>query len=293
MTEQDILPPHLGDYFLGITDTFFAVVKDDVIVQINPAALKMLALTQEEAVDKPILEIIADSDQEQFQRALASKKRVDYMNIHIKNKSGILIDMLARVVPIFVNNEKVCLIEAQNQTSVVNLEKKCKSLEERLINISPIDVQTNLPSPVLFNDRVDQAILRALREARGVLADVKAYLMVVVVTLTGLNDIELTHGNEAKRFAVETLVSRFKSSIRSVDTVAKGPGDSFYFLFENVRDKQNIYIITSRLRSCTNLPIIFKEEQLHVGIEIGFSSYPDNGTSPMALIKWAKLNNKS
>ncbi len=293
MTEQDILPPNLGDYFLGITDTFFVVVKDDEIVNANPAAQKILSLTEDEITGKPVLEIIADSDQEQFQQALASKKRVDYMNIHVKNKSGILIDMLVRIVPIFVNNEKICLVEAQNQTPVVNLEKKCKLLEERLINVSPIDARTNLPSPVLFNDRVDQAILRALREARGVLSDVTAYLMIVVVDIIGLDDIELTHGADAKKFVIETLVSRFKSSIRSVDTVAKGPGNSFYFLFENVRDKQNIYIITGRLRGCTNLPITFKDQHLTVGMEIGFSSYPDNGTSPMALIKWAKLNNRS
>ncbi len=293
MMEQDMLPPHLGDYFLGITDTFFAVVKNDVIVEINPAALKILGLEQKEAIDKPILELISQSDQEQFQQALASNKRVDYMNIHLKNKLGSLVDMAARIVPIFMNNEKVSLIEAQDQTNIINLEKKCKSLEERLLNISPIDVQTNLPSLVLFNDRVDQAILRALREARGVLADVKAYLMVVIINVLGLKEIESTFGNEAKRFAIETLVSRFKSSIRSVDTVAKGPEDSFYFLFENVRDKQNIYIITSRLRNCAQLPILFKEQRLKVDIEISFSSYPDNGTSPMALIKWAKLNNKS
>ncbi len=293
MAEQNILPPHLGDYFVEITDTFFTVVKDDVIIEINPAGLKLLNLTHDEAIDKPVLEIVADNDQEIFQRALSCKKRIDYMSVRFKNKSGFLIDMLVRVFPVFVNNEKLCLIEAQNQMPLINLEKKCKSLEERLINISPIDVQTNLPSPVLFNDRVEQAILRALREAKGVFADIKAYFMVVIVTIKGLDEIETLYGNEAKRFVIETLISRFKSSIRSVDTIAKAPGNSFYFLFENVRDKQNIYIITSRLRNCINLPIVFKDNQLHVDLEISFSTYPDNGTSPMALIKWAKLNNKS
>ena len=89
---------------------------------------------------------------------------------------------------------------------------------------------------------------------------------------------------------MDILTSRFKSSIRSVDTLAKAPEDTFYFLFENIRDKANINIITNRLQNCVNVPVLYKNQSIKFAMSMGASVYPDNGTSAVALIKWAKLN---
>ncbi len=291
MLENNINAPHLGDYFLEITDTFFCVIKDEKISYLNETAIRFLNGDKETLTNQHILNIITEPDKELFEEKLrTTSKRSDYFPLKLRTSTETVIHINARLIPIFIGDDKIFMLEGYDQTPILALEKKNKSLEERLAHMSPIDLETHLPTPVLFNDRVDQAILRALREARGVLTNITSFLTVVVVNVLDLKNVEERNGPEAKRYVLDILVSRFKSTIRSVDTIAKPAEDSFYFLFENIKDKNNIQIIIDRLKNCANIPILYKTQSISLKITIGVSIYPDNGTSPVTLLKWAKLN---
>lgn len=291
MTENKDLSPHLGDYFLQITDTFFCIIKEEKITYLNDAAINLLEGSKDELINQHYLNIVVDADKEYFEERMQNiTARTEYFPLRLKTPTEAVAQVKARLVPLLVNNEKICMLEAYDQKNTLLLEKKNKVLEEKVTHLSPLDLETHLPTPILFNDRVDQAILRALREARGVLTNISSYLTVVVVNVDGLQDIEHKLGVEAKRYVVDILVSRFKSTIRSVDTVAKPPEDAFYFLFENIRDKKNVQIIIDRLKNCASVPISFKNQSISLKFTVGLSIYPDNGTSPVSLLKWAKFN---
>lgn len=291
MVENNENAPHLGDYFLEVTDTFFCVIKDEKVSYLNEAAVRLLGGNKQALTNQHILNIVAEADKNLIDEKLkTTTKRSDYFPLRLRTPTEAVVHINARLIPIFVGDDKIFMLEGYNQADVMVLEKKNKTLEERLSHMSPIDLETHLPTPVLFNDRVDQAILRALREARGVLTNISSFLTVVVVNVLDLQDIEQKLGPDAKRYVLDILVSRFKSTIRSVDTIAKPPEDSFYFLFENIKDKNNIQIIIDRLKNCANIPILYKTQSIALKISIGVSIYPDNGTSPVTLLKWAKLN---
>jgi GGDEF domain-containing protein len=163
-------------------------------------------------------------------------------------------------------------------------------MEEKLGHMSPVDLDTHLPTLILLDDRIDQAILRTLREARGNIENLQSFIMVMAVRIEGLTQIEEQFGVEGKHYIQDVLISRFKSSIRTVDSLAKDPDGYFYFLFEGIKEKANVKLIIDRLKNCLTVPILYKEKSIKFSINIGTSLYPEDGTSAVALIKTAKVN---
>lgn len=291
MTESKDLSPLLGGYFLQITDTCIATIEDDKITYINEAACKTFEYEKSDLLDNDVAMLFAPQEKDALLEKIKSiQERTDYFQVQMQTKSGATLDMKTRFVPLILNDKRIVMMECYNEAVISTLKKKNAMLEEKIAHLSPLDLETHLPSLILLSDRIEQAILRALREARGDLSKIESYLTVIIANVTGLNDVLQKYGPEGRRYVMDVLVSRFKSSIRSVDTLAKDAGDSFYFLFENIRDKQNVRIITDRLQNCVNLPILYKEESIKLAMTLSVALYPDNGSSAITLIKWAKLN---
>ena len=291
MTENKDLSPLLGGYFLQITDTAIMTFEEDKVSYANEAALKLLEKDEKDILSCEIATLLQEDDKETFLEKLRNThERTDYFSLSILNTSGSPTEMKVRLVPLILNDRRIVMMEAYNEAPIIALKNKNQMLENKIAHLSPLDLETHLPSLILLNDRIEQAILRALREARGDLNNIQSYLTVITGAIDGLDAVAEQFGNEARRYAMEVLISRFKSSIRSVDTLAKAPDDSFYFLFENIRDKQNIRIITDRLQNCVAVPILYKNQSLNLKMTLGVSVYPDNGTSAVALTKWARLN---
>ena len=291
MTENQDLSPLLGGYFLQITDTCIATIEDDKITYITEAACRTFEREKKDLLNSDVGVLFVPTEKDALLEKIKTiQERTDYFQVQMQTNSGAILDMRTRFVPLILNDKRIVMMESYNEATVSSLKKKNALLEEKIAHLSPLDLETHLPSLILLNDRIEQAILRALREARGDLSKIQSYLTVIIANVTGLNDVLKKYGPEGRRYVMDVLISRFKSSIRSVDTLAKDAEDSFYFLFENIRDKQNVRIITDRLQNCVNLPILYKEESIVLAMSLSVALYPDNGSSAVTLIKWAKLN---
>ena len=292
MSDDKELSEILAGYFLQITDTFFCTFKDDGKIQfVNEAATRLLNSTTEKLIGQDVLSLFSDASKGIMKEKIKSiAGRSDYFPVQFVLPDTSVMEIKVRLVPLFLGDDKVFMMEAYDQSQNLALERKIKSLEGRIFQLSPIDLETRLPSPVLFVDRTEQAILRALREARGDIEHIESYLSVMALNILNFPVIEKKYGLEGRRYVMDILVSRFKSTIRSVDTLAKPKEDFFYFLFESIRDKNNVQIIVDRLKNCARVPIAYKGENIELRINLGAAIYPDNGTSAITLMKWARLN---
>ena len=291
MTKNQDLSPLLGGYFLQITDTCIITFENGKITYLNEASCKALGCEEKDLLGADAGVLFSAEEKDSLLKKLAEiQERTDYFQMHLQTVSGEGIDMKTRFVPLILNDQRIVMMECYTEMVLSALKKKNALLEEKIAHLSPLDLETHLPSLILLNDRIEQAILRALREARGDFSKIQSYLTVVIANVTGLADVYQNYGAEGRRYVMDVLISRFKSSIRSVDTLAKDAGDSFYFLFENIRDRQNIRIITDRLQNCVNLPILYKNQSIQLPMTLSVALYPDNGSSAVTLLKWAKLN---
>lgn len=286
MTQKNTLLPHLANYFLEMTENLLAIIQQNRIVEANTSFLKALDMTAAMARQQPLLKCVDERTQKILTPILKNNKKALDIPLTFVNQKGEKIETIARLVPVLINKETAFLLEAVHQKTLVELKKKCALLEERNMALAPIDTRTGLPTMILFEDRTNQAFLRALRDAHGVLADVRLFVFIVVAKIVGWDEME----PKVQDSVVKKLISRFQSSVRSVDTLIWDTNHNFYFLFENLQHKENIHDIIKRLNDCTNVPLFSKGVPIHVHLEFGYASYPENGASAAALINQAKLH---
>jgi len=292
MTDQtNALSPVLSSYFLQMTDTFFVAFDQHQIAYANNAVTRVLGYSASDLTGTDDLRFVVENERQALKNRLDNiTGSSDYFILHVQSTAGEVIDLKCHLMPVFLNDKKIVMLEGVDETATLALKKKNDVLEDKLSHLSPIDLDTRLPSLILLDDRIEQAILRTLREAKGNLQSLTSYIMVMALSVNGLDQIQDQFGSDGKRDIQDVLISRFRASIRSVDSLAKDPDGCFYFLFEGIRERQNIELIKERLHSNLNVPILYNEKSIKFTVNIGTSLYPEDGTSSVALIKSAKMN---
>lgn len=284
----------LSDYFIQIADTFFCAIKNNLIDQMNPATCQLLGYSLEELQGRLALKIVAEPDKERVADMLLQRSRTPYQLIRLQTKKGDIIVMNMRAIPLFVNKEQVVLLEAYNETALLQSQRKCAALEKDKQLLAPFDAATGLPSTVLLVDRTEQALLRALREARGHLSEVNEHVVLMYAAVQNAEEIIKKHGQAGWQEVMSVLISRLQTSIRSVDTLAGAREPyAFWLLYERVHTADNVRIILDRLKGAYSLPIPLKKAKVKVKMQMGWAIYPEHGTTAPALLKWAKVNNIS
>lgn len=104
--------------------------------------------------------------------------------------------------------------------------------ERRLARLALSDPLTGLPNRVLFADRLEQALARALRvPARGRMAP---RLVLMFIDLDDFKPVNDTLGHLAGDAVLVEVARRLGEQLRGADTVARLGGDEFTLLCEGV-----------------------------------------------------------
>lgn len=180
-------------------------------------------------------------------------------------------------------NGKIEVIEEQNATLEQRVKERTATIEEvnkELKHLSLHDPLTGLPNRVLFHDRLEHLLHMAVRE--------NFTFAIASVDLRKFKEINDTFGHQAGDFVLKELSKRISNVIRSVDTVARMGGDEFAILLKDISNK-DVRTIGEKIISCTYDPIIFENESVFSGLNVGFSFYPEHGENPEELFKNADL----
>ncbi|MCX7042085.1 MAG: EAL domain-containing protein [Gammaproteobacteria bacterium] len=149
------------------------------------------------------------------------------------------------------------------------------TLELQLSHQANHDALTGLPNRALFNDRLEQSLLRAEREQRQV--------AVVFIDLDGFKRINDTLGHGAGDELLCMATSRFKSLIRRSDTLARMGGDEFMLVLNSIARSQDAVRMGQLLLESLAAPFQLQGHEIHVSASIGISFYPDDATEPALL----------
>lgn len=153
-----------------------------------------------------------------------------------------------------------------------------KLFEDHLKSIAHYDVLTGLPNRALFNDRLSHSITLAHRTGQR--------LALLYLDLDGLKQVNDTLGHETGDLLLQEVSHRLKGCVRESDTVARIGGDEFNIILLNIKDAHDAAVPVSRnILSAINKPFNFKGNECKVGISIGISLYPEDGSDASTLIK--------
>ncbi len=158
--------------------------------------------------------------------------------------------------------------------AVIHLTNRATREREHL---ATHDVLTGLPNRMLFTDRLEQALARALRhnELVGVMfIDIDRFKLV--------ND---TLGHAGGDKLICEVAERLKSAVRAEDVVARLGGDEFVVVITEAQKVSQILQAVEKLLALVSKPYQIAARELFSSCSIGVSVYPNDGANSTVLIK--------
>ena len=153
---------------------------------------------------------------------------------------------------------------------------------DELINFQAYhDLLTHLPNRALLKDRLTLAIAHARRNKRK--------LAVMFLDLDRFKLVNDTLGHTMGDRLLKAVANRLQSCLRRGDTLARFGGDEFTLLLPEVRTKDDVVVIASKILDRLNAPFVIDGHELFVGASIGIAVYPEAGDTEEALIQNADI----
>ncbi|HET9678987.1 MAG TPA: EAL domain-containing protein, partial [Gammaproteobacteria bacterium] len=152
-------------------------------------------------------------------------------------------------------------------------------VQEKLEYLAHHDAVTGLPNRILLSDRVDQALVRARRDGRGV--------AVLFLDLDGFKAINDTVGHHVGDQFLAEVAARIQISVRERDTVARMGGDEFAVVLEGLHSMSAVSKIARKVLSDLATPFHLEDNDLYVTGSIGVSRYPSDGEDVQTLLRKA------
>jgi len=151
------------------------------------------------------------------------------------------------------------------------LEERLFSAERQLEQIAMIDPLTRLPGRALFMDRLEQTLLLAQREQRGI--------ALLVLDIVKFNEINQTFGHHAGDRLLEYVAGRLGAKMRSSDTLARIGDDQFALLMPTGADRQGAIATAQKLNETLAIPFEVGNRSITIGTTVGIALYPNHGST--------------
>lgn len=196
--------------------------------------------------------------------------------------------------------------QAKYANNVQLLQQRVDELEVEVLSFqsstgaavdSHIDPITKLPTRVILEDRISQAMSSSIRTGK--------LLSVAVINIDMFNRINATMGKAVGEDFLRAVGHRLKDILRRSDTVASmmapgqsGPSfsrlheDEFAVLLTGLEDVESLTYIIKRIQNKFSGKIEISGNEIYVTTSIGMSIFPGDGDSPDHLIENARRAQK-
>jgi len=151
----------------------------------------------------------------------------------------------------------------------------------QLHGLAPFDPLTGLPSPVLAEDRLRQAV------ARSQVSRLPFALM--RVNIDHLTQINSRHARAVGDELLVQVARRLEQAVRPPNTVARLHGDEFLLLVENLHGEQGVFPAMNPVMNAFREPFTVGEHRLSVTASTGVAVFPFDGQDAQALQQHAGL----
>ncbi|QPF94001.1 bifunctional diguanylate cyclase/phosphodiesterase [Bradyrhizobium commune] len=152
--------------------------------------------------------------------------------------------------------------------------------QAKISHMARHDALTNLPNRVLFHEQLEQGLRRAGSNNQ---------LAVLCLDLDHFKDINDSLGHPIGDALLKEVGRRLKATVGEHDTVARLGGDEFAVVQIGRSEEAAARALAGRLVEVISAPYEIDDHQIVIGVSIGISLAPQDGTNPDELLKNADL----
>ena len=154
-----------------------------------------------------------------------------------------------------------------------------REAEARMAHLALHDPLTGLPNRALVQDRVQQAIVSAVRDGER--------FAVVMLDLDGFKPVNDTYGHGAGDDVLRGVARRLEGCVRASDTVGRVGGDEFLLVIRHVTAAADVDAVTLKVHDALARPFAIGEDLVALGCSSGQALYPQDGLDEPALTRHA------
>ena len=156
-----------------------------------------------------------------------------------------------------------------------------KRVEARMLHLAQHDPLTDLPNRLLFQDRLQQAMVRSTRTGSPV--------GVIVMDLDGFKEINDAEGHRMGDEALKALARRLRSSLRESDTIARIGGDEFAMVLPDLTTATAALRIGEKMLENIETPLKVEDRYIGLSVSLGIALFPTDTDNAEALMQFADL----
>lgn len=171
-------------------------------------------------------------------------------------------------------NEEGKLIKLEGVIIDISIRKRT---EEKLLYLAYYDSLTGLPNRVLFEERLEKALEKAIQTSREV--------FLLYLDLDRFKFINDTLGHRAGDELLIITANRLKQLLGN-HLVSRLSGDEFAILIEE-GNLEDIYYIAKEIQKMINQPYVLSNQEYFLTSSIGISIFPDHADNSIELLKLA------
>ncbi len=172
------------------------------------------------------------------------------------------------------NTSDLELMGVATRLAAVAIEHRL--LTDQLEHQAHHDALTGLPNRLLFQDRLNQALVQAERK--------KLQVAVLYMDLDRFKNINDMLGHSSGDELLRQACKRLQACIRKTDTLARLGGDEFTVVLSELNDPQDVMRVASKLIDAMREPFHMDQHELFVTLSLGISIYPDDGLDSDTLM---------
>ncbi len=263
--------------FENINESIIVTDIEGCIQSVNPAFVEMLNYLPEDVIGHKLDIFQAGHHDSDFYKTMWAELRQDRQwagEIWNRRRNGDTFPAWLSISAIEDEADNVI-----QYAGVISDITGRKQYEEQIKYKAYHDALTALPNRDLLNDRLNLELIHSSRENNKI--------AVMFLDLDGFKQVNDNFGHDKGDILLQNVAQRLIDCVRKGDTVARLGGDEFIIVIPKLRQLNDLSEIAQKIINRIKDKYLIADHEVYIGISIGISIYPDNGTDSEILLKKA------